>query len=150
MRADLVTWLYRCRGEIGAVASGLAPEAYDAVKGSEARQQQWQLLLATAMRPQVTPHLQCQASYALSLPDCQFRLLKTHADLHKSCLLPALWACCAMMSPAADHVSCVTWCAVLISHAGPANTPRVLACRLTRHCQSQHSEHEHKRKERIL
>ncbi|KAL0039732.1 hypothetical protein WJX77_006357 [Trebouxia sp. C0004] len=44
--------LGRCRGEIGAFASGLAPEAYDSVKGSEARQQQWQLLVATAMRSQ--------------------------------------------------------------------------------------------------
>lgn len=47
-----VSELERCRGEIGAFASGLAPEAYDSVKGSEARQQQWQLLLATAMRSQ--------------------------------------------------------------------------------------------------
>ncbi|KAL0021618.1 hypothetical protein WJX79_009112 [Trebouxia sp. C0005] len=44
--------LERCRGEIGAFASGLAPEAYDSVKGSETRQRQWQLLLVTAMRSQ--------------------------------------------------------------------------------------------------
>jgi len=66
IQADSVTWLYRCRGEIGAFASGLAPEAYDSVKGSEARQQQWQLLLATALRSQVTLRLQCTDIHALS------------------------------------------------------------------------------------
>jgi len=66
IQADSLTWLYRCRGEIGAFASGLAPEAYDSVKGSEARQQQWQLLLVTAMRSQVTSFLQCEDIHSLA------------------------------------------------------------------------------------
>ena len=46
--------LHRCRGEVGAFASSLVPEAYDPVKGSMARQHQWLSQLATALRPQVT------------------------------------------------------------------------------------------------
>jgi len=164
IQADSVPWLSRCRGEIGAFASGLAPEAYDSVKGSETRQQQWQLLLATAMRSQVTLHLQCQDAHALSgdspfavsrypytlssLPDCRFRLLKAQVGPHKLCLLPTMWTCCATTSHATDNVRCVARCALLFSHTCPANTPRVLSCRLTRHCQSQRSELDTEEKKR--
>ena len=54
--------LHRCRGEIGAFASSLVPEAYDPVKGSVARQHQWLLQLATALRPQVTTPGMCMTN----------------------------------------------------------------------------------------
>ncbi|KAL3143607.1 hypothetical protein ABBQ38_002404 [Trebouxia sp. C0009 RCD-2024] len=47
-----VSDLDRCRLDIGAVASSLPPEAFEPVSGSETRQHQWQLMLASAMRPQ--------------------------------------------------------------------------------------------------
>lgn len=42
-----------CREDIRAFHSSLAPEAFEAVKGSSDRQSQWLMLLSSAARPQV-------------------------------------------------------------------------------------------------
>lgn len=58
----------RCRLDIGAVASSLPPEAFEPISGSETRQHQWQLLLASAMRPQVGTL--CALPPSPPLPQC--------------------------------------------------------------------------------
>lgn len=56
MRAQVLavpSSLELCRQDIRAFHSSLAPDAFEEIKGSSARQSQWQMLLTNANRPQV-------------------------------------------------------------------------------------------------